>query len=166
MRASAQGNLKKLVWLVVVVVVGLVVLTWLTPFSQGYELKTACKLMCNDMIRAKQEREMAERGGSGPPAFDDKNVREGFLNRARQAGVRFDGGDWDADCGAYLEKDRPHCFSHKYSYDAQNKQHICKIHVRYRSDTAPALIGDVLQELPHLKMQHHIDVDQRVNATY
>jgi len=165
MRAEAHGTLKKFVWIVVAVVVALVVLTWLTPFLQGYEVKTACKLLCTDMIRVKAEREMAERNGS-TPAFGDPQAREAFIRRTRQATVRFDMGDYDADCGAYLDKDQPHCFSHSYSYDPQNKQHICKIDVRYRSDTAPALVGDVLQELPHLEMQHHIDITQRVNATY
>jgi hypothetical protein len=43
---------------------------------------------------------------------------------------------------------------------------VCTIHVRYLSDTQAALIGQVLQEVPHLKIQHHINMVQRVNNSF
>lgn len=165
MRTVAEGNLKKALWFVAAGLIALVVLTWLEPFLQSYEVKTACKLMCSNMIRAQAEMRMSKESGN-PAGFDNRHVRDQFIGRARQAMVKFDAGDLDPDCGAYLDKDRPHCFSHEYSFDQQNGQHVCKIHVRYRTDTAPALVGDILTELPHLKMQQHINMVQRVNKDF
>lgn len=165
MRTVGDSNLKKVLWVLAAAIVVLVVMTWLEPFTQSYQIKTACRLMCTDMIRAKAEAVMAQRAGESPK-FDDKNVRDQFINRARQAGVTFDAGDLDVDCPDYLKKDKPHCFRFKYSYDAQAETHVCTIDVRYGTDTEPALIGHVLQELPHLKMQQHVAVVQRVNKNY
>ncbi|OGQ13244.1 MAG: hypothetical protein A2138_14960 [Deltaproteobacteria bacterium RBG_16_71_12] len=165
MRTVAEGNLKKALWFVAAVVIALLVLTWLKPFLQAYEIKTAGRLMCTDMIRVQGEARMAEQLGK-PPAFDNKNVRDIFIGRARQAAIQFEAGDLDPDCGSFSDKDQPHCFSHQYSFDAQAGQHVCTIHVRYRTDTAPAIVGDVLQELPHLKLQQHIKMVQRVNKSY
>jgi hypothetical protein len=165
MRTVGEGNLKKVLWALAAVVIALVVMTWLEPFTQSYQIKTACRLMCTDMINSKGEVALAQRLGQ-PPRFDDKNVRDQFINRARQAGVKFDAGDVDADCPDYLNKDKPHCFSFKYTYDEQGEAHVCTIDVRYGTDTEPALIGNVLRELPHLKTQQHVEVVQRVNKNY
>ncbi len=165
MRAQAHSNLKRLLWLVGGAVVALVVATWLTPFLQTYEIKTAAKLLCNDLIRAAKEKAAGGPTGSDV-AFGEEEARTRFLGRVRAAGIRFDAGDIDPDCKAYIDKDQPHCISYRYTFDKDNQQHVCRVHVRYRSDTQPALVGDVLQELPHLKLQHHLDVEPRINAAY
>lgn len=165
MRTIGEGNLSKVLWFLGAAVVVLIVMTWVEPFLQRYEVKTAGKVLCADMIKHQQEEAMAKKRG-GSAAFTDKQVMTKFLSKTRQAGVKFDPSDFDVDCGDYLDKDEPSCFSYSYAFDAQGGQHVCTIHVRYKTDTPPAVIGQVLQELPHLKMQHHINMVQKVNKNF
>lgn len=165
MRTVGESNLSKVLWFLGAVVVALVVLTWITPFLQRYEVKTAAKVLCADMIKFQKEDAFAKKRG-GSSKFTDKQVMQAFIAKAKRADVKYDEGDFDADCGDYLDKDAPHCFSYLYEWDKQESQHVCTIHVRYESDTQAAVVGQVLQELPHLKIQHHVNMVQRVNASF
>jgi hypothetical protein len=165
MRTVGASNLSKALWFLGAAVVALLVLTWTTPLLQRYEVKTAAKVLCSDMIKFQKEEAFAKRRG-GSSKFTDKVVMQNFISRAKQAEARFDAGDFDVDCGDYLNKDEPHCFSYLYEFDKQEAQHVCTIHVRYLSDTQPAVIGQVLQEIPHLKIQHHIKMVEKVNNSF
>ena len=165
MRTVGESNLSKALWFLGAVVVALLVMTWVEPFLQRYEIKTASKVLCADMIKMHNEEALAKKRGT-TTKFDNKQVMNNFITKARHAGVKFDAGEFDADCGDYLDKDEPHCFSYVYEYDPQTTQHVCTIHVRYGSDNAPAVVGQVLQELPHLKIQHNISMVQRVNRDF
>jgi hypothetical protein len=81
MRTVGESNLSKVLWFLGAAVVALVVLTWTTPFLQRYEVKTAAKVLCSDMVKFQKEAAFAKGRGTSSK-FTDKAVMQNFISKA------------------------------------------------------------------------------------
>jgi hypothetical protein len=117
----------------------ILLMSWWVPFSQGYEIKTAAKLVCNDFIKRARH-----------PAANFADPSESFVAKARVAGVQL----------------KPDQYSFKVEQDIPGAAWVCKVKVSYPITIEWALIGDVLQELPKYSGRKVIKVEHRVSNTY
>ena len=77
-RTVAEGRIQKLVTVVLAIAAFIGAFTWYPSFSQGYAVKNAGKLGCNELI--KQTRYKVE--------GQEEAWREGFIRRASVEGVK------------------------------------------------------------------------------
>ena len=138
-RRAANGNLKKLVTLVVLVIAGIGVATWYEPFAQGYEVTSAAKLACNELVRNWKYKIENTDGVHIEP----------FIRRCTQAGVRL----------------KPNQFKFTPSHDKQAGELVCKVHITYPTTTAWFLVGDIFQ-IPPLEQRKVLDFEHRVRDAY
>lgn len=119
---SAEGLLGKLVWLVLAAALGIAGMTFYPQFAQGYEIKGAAKVACNELMRNwRQQR-----------AGEEEAHLEPFLRRAKRAGVKLE----------------PSQYSFTPSHDKQSDQLICKVRITYDLSIEWYQVGHLLQIAP------------------
>lgn len=136
--ATAEGALAKLIGLVLFFVAVIGVGTWYEPFAQGYELKNAANVACNDFVRF-------TRFGGGP---GDTHI-EPFLRRATQVGVRL----------------KPNQYSFKAKRDNATSEWVCTVYIKYPTKTDWVIVGPIF-EIPPLKQNHVLTYEHRVRENY
>lgn len=129
--------MKKIFYFLLGLVAVILVASFLPPFTQGYEIKTAARLACNDFIK------QARYKTTGDPAVK-------FLDAARRAGVKLD----------------PKQFSFAVEEKRQDNAWVCHFRVRYPTRVEWAFIGQVFQELPQPIWGRDIALDHSVSNTY
>jgi hypothetical protein len=137
-RTVAEGRIQKLVFVVLAFCAVIGLATWYPSFSQGYAVKNAGKLGCNDLIR--QTRFKVEGA--------DELWRENFTRRASVEGVKL----------------KPNQYTFKISKERRSDgsyEYLCKVHITYPFTMEYAFIGGVfdiapLQSVKVLKFEHSV----------
>lgn len=140
MRAIAESNLKKLFFALLFFAGVIGAASFYPQFAQGYEIKTACRLTCNDLINVTR---FGQAPGAKPPTDD-------FINKARRAGVKL--------------TDRQYSF--KLEERRQDAAWACKARVEYPVVVQWAFIGDIFTEIPPFKMKKVVAVEHKVSNNY
>ncbi len=138
MPVSANGPLKKLIGVLLMLVVVVVGMTLWTPFEAGYQVKIAAKTACNRLL-------MDTRNGMA----DKRSWEQPFLSTARKAGV--------------VLKPEQYAFSVKVGN--KNVPHTCQVLVRWRSST-PWFFIDDYGDIPHLNQIHELDFEHVIKSSY
>ncbi len=128
----------KLLYVVIALVVLLGLATIATPFMAQYEVKRAARVTCSDFFRA-------HRDIQGPEWRDD------FVRKARIAGVN-------------LKSDQQYLFQLE-KRTSLNMWH-CRFKVAWNSETPVIGIGELVTELPKIKITHRIDETYEVPIKY
>ena len=136
-RVIAAGPWGKLFWFLLGVLLLIGVLTYLEPWTAQYEVKMAAKIACNTAAK-----------GRVPMA--GSQWEKDFVNAARRAGVKL----------------TPRQYLFEVKRDPQNQLWRCRAQVAWKSVTSPAIIGDVLQEVPPLTLTHRLDFEHEVRDHY
>jgi hypothetical protein len=137
-RTVAEGRIQKLLFVVLAFVAVIGLSTWYPSFSQGYAVKNAGKLACNDLIR--QTRFKVE--------GQEEQWREGFLRRASVEGVKLKPTQYTFN----VSKERVSDGSNEFS---------CKVHITYPVTMEYAFIGGVfdikpIETVKVLKFEHRV----------
>lgn len=123
----AEGRVQKLVLLLLGLALVIGIGSWYPPFAQGYEVKNAMKLACNDVIRK-------YKGWRDDWLNQGTEWKDVFVRRAGGAGVRLQ------------EKQ----YSFRPSHDAQAGEFVCKAKVTYPTKMEWFLISDFFTVEPVL----------------
>ncbi len=137
-RTVAEGRIQKLVLVVLAFVAVIGSSTWYPGFAQGYAVKNAGKLACNDLIR--QTRFKIE--------GQEEAWREPFHRRASVEGVKL----------------KPTQYSFKISKERTDQgtyEYLCKVHITYPFTMEYAFIGGVfaiqpINSVKVLKFEHSV----------
>lgn len=124
-RTVAEGRIQKLVIVVLAFVAFIGAFTWYPGFSQGYAIKNAGKLSCNDLI--KQTR-------FGTPETAEV-WREAFVRRASVEGVKL----------------KPTQYTFKVTKERTSNgtyEYLCRVHITYPFTMEYAFIGGIFDIKP------------------
>ena len=136
---AAEGTIKKLIALAVAFAAVIGLMTWYEPFAQGYELKNAAKIACNELMKNWKYK----------IAGQENFHIEPFLRRTTQAGVTL----------------KPNQYKFTPSHDRNKGELVCTVRITYPTTTDWFLVGPIF-EIPPLKQKHVLNIDHRVRDTY
>lgn len=122
-----------LIFLVLIILVG----TWLTPWTAEYEVKTAAKTACNEVIKTKK--------GYGDPKWTER-----FVRQSSTAGVKLKEGQFafSAEILPNINKGR------------------CHFKVAWKSVTPWLGVSDFFDDVPPLTMIHRLDAVHEIPLTF
>ena len=129
--------MKKIILILVVAALVIAAATYLGPWATEYEVKTAARIACNDLI-------LEKRTGSTGKAL------EGFVRKSSTAGVKL--------------KEGQYAFSLEESKGERLWR--CHYKVAYKSSTPVFLIADFFTDVPPFTLVHRIDAVHEVRSTY
>lgn len=134
-RTVAEGRIQKLVLIVLAAAAVIGVGTWYPSFAQGYAVKNAGKLACNDQIKQFRYKSPGR----------EEAWREPFLRRATIEGVKL----------------KPNQYAFQVTHEPNVGEYVCKVHITYPYLMEWAFIGNVfaLEPLPGvkvLKFEHRV----------
>jgi hypothetical protein len=136
MHVAAEGPLKNIIIILIVAVVALAAITYSEPFGTEYEVKTAAKVACNQLVQDHIYKTPEKRSWEQP-----------FLQRTRAAGVQ-------------LKKEQ-----YSFVATLTKQMNTCHAQIAWRSVTPVAFIGDILG-LPPLVIVHRINMKHEVKANW
>ena len=140
LHTTGEGNLARLIYVLLAFAGVIAVMSWYPVFAQGYEVTTAAKLACNDGIKVER---------FGAPDEAAKKWTEVLVRGAGGAGVRLTEDD----------------YSLKISHDGSARRWVCEGRVNYKVKCEIALIGDILALEP-IKATKHIRFTHEVPEAY
>jgi hypothetical protein len=134
----AEGNISKLVIGTILTAVVVVVGTWITPWSAEYEVKTAARLACAQLIIVSK--------------YKDPNNpwEESFIRKSMAAGIRL-------KKGQYL-----------FDIKEVKNEGLWRCHFKaaWRSSTPWMLLSAVFPEVPPLEYVNRIDKNFDIKNSY
>lgn len=135
MRAAAESNLTKLIAVVVAVVVIIGVASFYPQFEQGYQIKTAARLTCNDLIKLKRFPNPA-----APDPYEE------FKAKAKRVKVKLDSS----------------MYSFEVEDLRAEASHVCRVRVEYPVVVEWAFIGDIVREIEPYKFNKVVRLTHQV----
>ena len=129
--------MKKLGAVIALFAVVVLVMTWLTPWTASYEVKTAAKTACNEVIKQKK-------------GYGDDKWAEVFMRKATAAGVKLKPGQF-----AFSAELLPNLGINR-----------CHYKIAWKSVTPWVILSDLFDDLPPLTLIYRIDDVHEVNQSF